>query len=66
MQSPTVQLSFPLKLQPASQLVQSANDAIVPPVFAFAHVFTIQLVVDVAAVIFPHLFVPLTPLKAVH
>ena len=61
-----MQLSFPLKLQPANQLVQSAAEAIVAPVFAFPHVFTIQLVVDVAPVTFPHLFVPLTPLNRAH
>ena len=61
-----VQLSLPSKLQPANQLVQFAYDEIVPPVFALAHVLIIQLAVAAAPVVFPHTWVPLRPLKALH
>ena len=37
-----------------------------PPVFAFAQVLIIQFVVDVAPVALPHVYVPLSPLKALH
>ena len=51
MQSPTVQLSFPSKLQLVSQLVQLAIEAIVAPVFALAHVLMMQFAVDPAPVV---------------
>ena len=66
MQSSTVQLSFPSKLQPDNQLEQFAAEVIVPPLLAFAHDFMIQAVVDVAAVVLPQAYVPLSPLKAAH
>ena len=66
MQSPTVQLSFPSKLQPDNQLVQFAAEVIVPPLLAFAHVFTIQAVVAEAPVTLPQVYVPLDPLNAAH
>ena len=66
MHYPFVQLSFPSKLHPVSQLVQFAVEVIVPPVFALAHVLTIQFAVDIAPVILLHVCVPLSPLKALH
>ena len=46
-----MQLSFPSKLQPNSQLVQLAVEAIVAPVFALSHVLMMQFVVDPAPVV---------------
>ena len=61
-----MQLSLPSKLHPVNQLAQFAYDAIVPPVFALAQVLIIQFVVATAPVIFPHVWVPLSPLNALH